>query len=220
MCIISWCNSGHGDIRRSQRCVVGGCNRLLTAGSRSKRHAWRVLWRKVKKERKRLFECSARVVHVPYDPYTYSQNFDQGSLWTDPDFLSRSFSARFAAPSSLRREAIKDASEICPGLCSLNFVYTSGSNLINAKGKCTEPVSSNFFVNKFQSSKAFTNHFYSILKKETEFTLPLCKTLGFAFQGCVSKLTFSSFNFSGVKLTFQSNFTVVSKFATLLLRSH
>ncbi|TQE02794.1 hypothetical protein C1H46_011623 [Malus baccata] len=65
---------------------------------------WRVLWRRIKKEKKRtlkLFDCSTRtqVVHVPYDPYTYSKNFDQGSAaWADPDVLWRSFSARFAVP--------------------------------------------------------------------------------------------------------------------------
>ncbi|KAK6914903.1 hypothetical protein RJ641_020020 [Dillenia turbinata] len=100
MCIISWCNSGHEDIRRCRKCI---CNRLMTAGLRSKGRVWRVLWRRVKKERKRLFECSVQVEHVPYDPYTYSQNFDQGSLWTDPDFLSRSFSASEKHSKMLQR---------------------------------------------------------------------------------------------------------------------
>ncbi|PRQ50863.1 hypothetical protein RchiOBHm_Chr2g0137921 [Rosa chinensis] len=65
----------------------------------------RMLWRIVKKEKKRLkrllFNCSAstRGVRVPYDAYTYSQNFDQGLMWADPDFIYRSFSARFAVPS-------------------------------------------------------------------------------------------------------------------------
>ena len=65
---------------------------------------WRVLWRRIKKEKKRtlkLFDCSTStlVVHVPYNPCTYSKNFDQGSAaWADPDVLSRSFSDRFAVP--------------------------------------------------------------------------------------------------------------------------
>merc|ERR1712216_477553 len=33
-----------------------------------------------------------------YDPTTYSNNFDQGMGWAEPDNLSRSFSARFAHP--------------------------------------------------------------------------------------------------------------------------
>lgn len=38
-------------------------------------------------------------VHVPYDPYTYSLNFDQGSVLDNLDDISRSFSARFAGSS-------------------------------------------------------------------------------------------------------------------------
>lgn len=65
------------------------------------------MWRRIKKQKRRLkrllFDCSASAstqgVRIPYDPYTYSQNFDQGLIWADPDFIYRSFSARFAAPS-------------------------------------------------------------------------------------------------------------------------
>ena len=53
---------------------------------------------KLKKEKKKLFE-SATPFQVPYDPYTYSQNFDQGTALDEPDNLSRSFSVRFADPS-------------------------------------------------------------------------------------------------------------------------
>ncbi|XP_060670492.1 uncharacterized protein LOC107404700 [Ziziphus jujuba] len=66
---------------------------------------WRMLWIKIKKEKKRLFDCSTYTpVHLPYDPYTYAQNFDQGSNWADPDNLSRSFSARFAVPSRILKK--------------------------------------------------------------------------------------------------------------------
>lgn len=55
------------------------------------------------REKKRIFDCSSSsctLVHEPYDPLTYSQNFDdQGLMWADPDNVSRSFSARFAVPS-------------------------------------------------------------------------------------------------------------------------
>nr|KYP46907.1 hypothetical protein KK1_031478 [Cajanus cajan] len=53
--------------------------------------SWRTFWRKIKREKRRL-------VHVQYDPSSYSQNFDDGFA-TDPDNISRSFSARFAVPS-------------------------------------------------------------------------------------------------------------------------
>lgn len=35
-----------------------------------------------------------------YDPCEYAQNFDQGLMLNDYDDLSRSFSARFAVPST------------------------------------------------------------------------------------------------------------------------
>ncbi|KAK4428078.1 hypothetical protein Salat_1576800 [Sesamum alatum] len=67
---------------------------------------WRQLWRKLKKEKKRMFRqrCCSNSMRssFTYDPHSYSQNFDdQGSIWADPDHLSRSFSARFAVPSTL-----------------------------------------------------------------------------------------------------------------------
>lgn len=66
--------------------------------------SWKVLWMKfIKKEKlRKIFESPATgIPQVPYDPYTYSQNFDQGSLGDEPDNLSRSFSVRFADPSRL-----------------------------------------------------------------------------------------------------------------------
>ncbi|KAG7036482.1 hypothetical protein SDJN02_00099, partial [Cucurbita argyrosperma subsp. argyrosperma] len=71
---------------------------------------WRVVWRRLKKEKKRMFRCGmsgAREVHVPYNPKTYLQNFDDGSVMMvgddDPDAISRSFSARFAISSAILR---------------------------------------------------------------------------------------------------------------------
>ncbi|KAE9616152.1 hypothetical protein Lalb_Chr04g0262701 [Lupinus albus] len=57
----------------------------------------RKLWRKIKREKRRIF-CSKDVVNVQYDPSSYLKNFDDGYL-TDADNFSQSFSARFAAPS-------------------------------------------------------------------------------------------------------------------------
>ncbi|CAJ2656156.1 unnamed protein product [Trifolium pratense] len=53
-------------------------------------------WKKIKRERT-IFRSSSPV--FLYDPSSYLQNFDDGYS-NDPDDFSRSFSARFAAPSS------------------------------------------------------------------------------------------------------------------------
>ncbi|KAH1237925.1 hypothetical protein GmHk_08G022715 [Glycine max] len=71
-------------------------NELVT---RLKMGSWKALWRKIKRERRRFFRPSP-VFHVQYDPTSYLQNFDDGYS-TDPDNVSRSFSARFAAPSKI-----------------------------------------------------------------------------------------------------------------------
>ncbi|KAI3455411.1 hypothetical protein Pfo_012074 [Paulownia fortunei] len=68
--------------------------------TRSKAPIWTQLWRRLKKEKKRMFQCSSSM-RFTYDPYSYSQNFDQGLVLADPDDLSRSFSARFAVPSRI-----------------------------------------------------------------------------------------------------------------------
>ncbi|KAG9459277.1 hypothetical protein H6P81_003785 [Aristolochia fimbriata] len=71
---------------------------------------WQVLWRRIVKEKrrivkekKRIFPSSVAQFQVPYDPYTYSQNFDHGSACLEPENLSRSFSARFADSSRMLR---------------------------------------------------------------------------------------------------------------------
>ncbi|BAT98523.1 hypothetical protein VIGAN_09218300 [Vigna angularis var. angularis] len=67
--------------------------------TRLKMGSWKALWRKIKRERRRFFRPSP-VFHVQYDPTSYLHNFDDGYS-TDPDNVSRSFSARFAAPSKI-----------------------------------------------------------------------------------------------------------------------
>ncbi|KAL3631868.1 hypothetical protein CASFOL_024852 [Castilleja foliolosa] len=62
---------------------------------RSKAPVWTQLWRKLIKRDKK----GSNSMRFTYDEYSYSQNFDQGLVWADPDDLSRSFSARFAVPS-------------------------------------------------------------------------------------------------------------------------
>ncbi|CAL5439814.1 unnamed protein product [Camellia sinensis] len=74
----------------------------------SKVPIWIMMWRKIKKPnknkrmiKKKSFEHST-TMKFSYDPNTYSQNFEEGSIWDDlDDGLSRSFSARFAVPSRI-----------------------------------------------------------------------------------------------------------------------
>ncbi|KAL5228349.1 hypothetical protein ABZP36_016614 [Zizania latifolia] len=73
----------------------------------------RGLWRRFLREnKKRILLCAtgcvpstaaAAAVREPYDAYSYAQNFDDGAAWVEPENLSRSFSARFAAPPRLLR---------------------------------------------------------------------------------------------------------------------
>ncbi|KAJ0089681.1 uncharacterized protein LOC116123177 [Pistacia vera] len=96
-----WCNSDADNraIRLGQSYnEVRPVNSSSTSGLTKLR--WKVLWMKFKKEKKKMFE-SVSPLQVPYDPYTYSQNFDQGFAWEEPDNLSRSFSVRFADPSRI-----------------------------------------------------------------------------------------------------------------------
>ncbi|XP_020582482.1 uncharacterized protein LOC110026052 [Phalaenopsis equestris] len=63
------------------------------------------LWRKVMRKKRRVFDSSSPTAasKVSYDLETYAQNFDEGAAATEPENLSRSFSARFAAPPELLR---------------------------------------------------------------------------------------------------------------------
>ncbi|KAE8724480.1 Golgin subfamily A member 4 [Hibiscus syriacus] len=70
------------------------------------RPKWRTFWKKFTR-RKKIF-TSPVGLQASYDPDEYSQNFDQGTGWAEPDNLSRSFSARFADPSRIsRRNALR-----------------------------------------------------------------------------------------------------------------
>ncbi|CAJ1951811.1 unnamed protein product [Sphenostylis stenocarpa] len=92
----NYCHSCKRDIVQSERCC---CNEIEHANIISSKMRWKVLWMKLKKEKKKLFE-SASLLQVPYNPYTYSLNFDQGTAKDELHNLSRSFSVQFADPSS------------------------------------------------------------------------------------------------------------------------
>ncbi|XP_073121106.1 uncharacterized protein [Henckelia pumila] len=93
---ICWPRSQYS-IRNYDRFVS---NNLPLTRSKAAAPIWMQLWKKIKKEKKRMFHCS-NSMRFTYDPYSYSQNFDEGSIWADPDDLSRSFSARFAVPARI-----------------------------------------------------------------------------------------------------------------------
>lgn len=85
-----WSNSRGKSVR------LGDCN----SGSK-----WRLLWRKIKQENKKIFHNSTPPSRLAsYDMDSYSQNFDQGPGWTDPENRFRSFSARFAVPSKILQD--------------------------------------------------------------------------------------------------------------------
>ncbi|KAK7358318.1 hypothetical protein VNO77_00245 [Canavalia gladiata] len=99
MDIKTWRSSGRRTIQ------LGRCHNEIEhvnsiSATRSTKLRWKLLWMKLKKEKKKLFQ-SASHLHVPYDQYTYSQNFDQGTALDEPENLSRSFSVRFADPSGI-----------------------------------------------------------------------------------------------------------------------
>ena len=64
---------------------------------------------KIKKEKQRIlrsnnmgkYNSHKNSVVIAYDPETYARNFDEGFERKEPDYLTRSFSARFADPSRI-----------------------------------------------------------------------------------------------------------------------
>ncbi|KAK2661161.1 hypothetical protein Ddye_007694 [Dipteronia dyeriana] len=69
---------------------------------------WRMIWNKfIKREKKKVF-LSTGTWKASYDPYDYSQNFDHGMGWAEPDNVYRSFSARYANPSRILPNNLMD----------------------------------------------------------------------------------------------------------------
>lgn len=93
MGIRKWWNSGSQSVRLGQSYMQSNDDiRTQEQGT-----GWRKLWRKVKRD-----QFSHPVSQqASYDPSTYPKNFDQGAVWSEPDNLSRSFSARFADPNKI-----------------------------------------------------------------------------------------------------------------------
>lgn len=69
---------------------------------------WKMLWKKIKREKQRILSSNNSFnqrIHgstiAAYDPEAYSRNFDEGLECKEPEYLTRSFSARFADPSRI-----------------------------------------------------------------------------------------------------------------------
>ncbi|KAI3995495.1 hypothetical protein MKX01_007297 [Papaver californicum] len=56
---------------------------------------WRVLLRRINKEKKRIFGSSTCGIRASYDPSSYSKNFDNGSSYCSDEEASRLLTARF-----------------------------------------------------------------------------------------------------------------------------
>jgi hypothetical protein len=81
--------------------AAGRGSESIQLGSNAHPAKWQTFWKKIKRDKKKRFPSTSQV--TSYDPKTYSNNFDHGTSWMEPDNLSRSFSARFAVPSNLVR---------------------------------------------------------------------------------------------------------------------
>ncbi|KAL8056171.1 hypothetical protein ABFX02_04G102400 [Erythranthe guttata] len=100
---------GHETWKNGELCFYSGrkydsFGTYSRASTRSRAPIWITLWRRIKKGKKRstiVSQYCSSSTRFTYDPYTYSQNFDQGLMWADSDDLNRSFSARFAVPSRI-----------------------------------------------------------------------------------------------------------------------
>ncbi|KAK9682542.1 hypothetical protein RND81_10G081200 [Saponaria officinalis] len=76
------------------------------------RSRWKMLWMKIKKEKQRFLSSNNNIINynsnnnqssivVAYDAEAYARNFDEGFECKEPEYLTRSFSARFADPSRI-----------------------------------------------------------------------------------------------------------------------
>ncbi|XP_047331840.1 glucan endo-1,3-beta-glucosidase, basic isoform-like [Impatiens glandulifera] len=92
--------------------------RFMVSGGGGNGRTWKIMWRKLMREKRRMFDHHGsrksncrRKFKVPYDEFTYKQNFDQGLAGCiynnidqdqdlERDIMSRSFSIRYADPST------------------------------------------------------------------------------------------------------------------------
>ncbi|KAI3525055.1 hypothetical protein L1887_03726 [Cichorium endivia] len=96
---VSWCKSGSLSCCWSRRTTDYDELLSLSVSTSKPRIIWRILWRKIKNAKKKMYRFSDST-RFGYEAYEYAQNFDHGLMLNDSDALSRSFSARFAVPNS------------------------------------------------------------------------------------------------------------------------
>ncbi|KAH7524224.1 hypothetical protein FEM48_Zijuj06G0096500 [Ziziphus jujuba var. spinosa] len=96
-----WCNSRSQSIKLGQRFYMQSNNDKAQQG-------WLKIWRKIMRpdQKRKIVSSSPVAFQATYDHNDYSMNFDQGMGCTEPDNLSRSFSARFADPNSIFPKSI------------------------------------------------------------------------------------------------------------------
>ncbi|KAJ0701582.1 hypothetical protein HanOQP8_Chr10g0380961 [Helianthus annuus] len=96
---VSWYNSGSLSRCWSRRPTDYDELVTMTVSTSKARIIWRILLRKIKRAKKNIYKFSDST-RFRYEAGEYAQNFDHGLMSHDSDDLSRSFSARFAAPNS------------------------------------------------------------------------------------------------------------------------
>ncbi|KAF3660042.1 hypothetical protein BC332_24468 [Capsicum chinense] len=97
--------------RNDQDDNIEGVKESISKSRGSKSSIWKVLWKKLSKEKKKKknglrleFSRSVHVQAPRYDEFTYAQNFDDGFNLDEPDHLFKSFSVRYADSSKLLLE--------------------------------------------------------------------------------------------------------------------
>lgn len=101
--------SGDEDSDRLEaEAFIEGCRPASDGGKTTAGARLRELWRRAVKGRRRIGLMRSASTAAPpprrYDPYTYAQNFDDGFTAVDPDFLWRSFSAKYAGRRPGKRQ--------------------------------------------------------------------------------------------------------------------
>ncbi|KMT16916.1 hypothetical protein BVRB_2g043880 [Beta vulgaris subsp. vulgaris] len=93
--------------QQQQQCIRLG-QKCAQNDEYDQKSRWKMLWKKIKKEKQRIFSSNNSFnnhIHgstiAAYDPEAYSRNFDEGLECKEPEYLTRSFSARFADPSRI-----------------------------------------------------------------------------------------------------------------------
>ena len=94
--------------QQQQQCIILGQMKFDQYDRQGSK--WKLIWKKIKKEKQRILSSNNNnsfnnrihgSVVATYDPEAYSRNFDEGLECKEPEYLTRSFSARFADPSRM-----------------------------------------------------------------------------------------------------------------------